>query len=69
MNKNINNQGIGRSTFFFLTTTINLIELTTSRPHIYSIKKILGLLSSRILITGIIFLIIGTEFFYIFLGK
>jgi hypothetical protein len=67
LNKNINNQGIGRSTFFFLTITINIIEIITNRPHVISIKKILGLLSSRILITGIIFLIIGTSFIFIIL--
>jgi hypothetical protein len=67
LNNNLNNLSIGRSTFFFLTTTINLIELTTSRPHIYSIKKILGLLSSRILTTGISFLIIGISFIFIIL--
>ena len=67
LNKNLNNQSIGRSTFYFLTITINLIEVTTSRPHINSIKKILGLLSSRILITGITFLIIGISFIFIIL--
>jgi hypothetical protein len=67
LNNNLNNLSIGRSTFFFLTTTINLIEVTTSRPHINSIKKILELLSSRILATGISFLIIGISFIFIIL--
>ena len=67
LNNNLNNLSIGRSTFFFLTTTINLIEVTTSRPHINSIKKILELLSSRILATGISFLVIGISFIFIIL--
>jgi len=67
LNNHLNNLSIGRITFFFLTTTINLIEVTTSRPHITSIQKILKLLSSRILITGISFLIIGTSFIFIIL--
>ena len=49
-----------------------VIEVTTSRPHKESINKIMNLLSSRILITEIIFLIFGVAliiiimFFYIY---
>jgi len=67
LNNHLNKTNIGRTAFFFLTTTINLIEVTTSRPHINSIKKLLGLLASRILITGLSFLIIGTSFIFIIL--
>ena len=72
LNKNLDTTTIGRIAFFFFTTTIYIIEVTTSKPHKDSIKKLLSLLGSRILLTEIIFLIFGVSliliilFFYIY---
>ena len=58
--------------FFFFTTTIYIIEVSTSIPHKNSVNKIMALLGNRIIITEIIFLIFGVFliliilFFYIF---
>ena len=59
LNKNINEEIIGKVSFFFLSTTIYIIEIATSKPHIESIKKLHYLLSKRFLIMEIIFIIFG----------
>ena len=72
LNKNLDSTIIGRIAFFFFTTTIYIIEVTTSIPHKNSIYKIMDLLGKRILTTEIIFLIFGVAliiiilFFYIY---
>ena len=72
LNQNLDTTIIGRIAFFFFTTTIYIIEVTTSIPHKNSVNKIMDLLGSNILVTEIIFLIFGVIliliilFFYIF---
>ena len=72
LNKNLETTIIGRIAFFFFTTTIYIIDVTTSIPHKNSVKKIMDLLGNRILLTEIIFLIFGVAliliilFFYIY---
>ena len=72
LNKNLDSTIIGRIAFFFFTTTIYIIDITTSIPHKNSVHKIMELLGNRILITEIIFLIFGVAliliilFFYIY---
>ena len=72
LNKNLDSTIIGRIAFFFFTTTIYIIEVTTSIPHKNSIHNIMELLGRRILTTEIIFLIFGVAliliilFFYIY---
>ena len=72
LNKNLDSTIIGRIAFFFFTTTIYIIEVTTSIPHKNSVHKMMELLGNRILITEIIFLIFGVAliliilFFYIY---
>ena len=72
LNRNLDSTIIGRISFFFFTTTIYIIEVTTSIPHKNSIHKMMELLGNRILITEIIFLIFGVAliliilFFYIY---
>ena len=72
LNKNLETTIIGRIAFFFFTTTIYIIDITTSIPHKNSVKKIMVLLGNRILITEIVFLIFGVAliiiilFFYIY---
>ena len=59
LNKNLEKTTIGRIAFFFFTTTIYIIEVTTSKPHKDSITKLMSLLGKRLLITEIAFIIIG----------
>ena len=72
LNKNLEQTTIGRIAFFFFTTTIYIIEVTTSKPHKDSITKLMSLLGERILITEIVFVIFGIAliviilFFYIY---
>ena len=72
LNQNLDTTIIGRIAFFFFTTTIYIIEVTTRIPHKNSVNKIMDLLGSNILVTEIIFLIFGVIliliilFFYIF---
>ena len=72
LNKNLDSTIIGRIAFFFFTTTIYIIEVTTSIPHKNAVNKIMALLGNRIIITEIIFLIFGVFliliilFFYIY---
>jgi hypothetical protein len=72
LNKNLEKTTIGRIAFFFFTTTIYIIEVTTSKPHKDSITKLMSLLGKRLLITEIAFIIIGFAliviilFFYIY---
>ena len=72
LNKNLDSTIIGRIAFFFFTTTIYIIEVTTSKPHKESINKMMNLLGFRLLITEIIFLVFGVAliliilFFYIY---
>ena len=72
LNKNLEKTTIGRIAFFFFTTTIYIIEVTTSKPHKDSITKLMSLLGERILITEIVFIIFGIAliviilFFYIY---
>ena len=72
LNINLDSTIIGRIAFFFFTTTIYIIDVTTSIPHKNSVHKIMDLLGNRILITEIIFLIFGLSliiiilFFYIY---
>ena len=72
LNKNLEQTTIGRIAFFFFTTTIYIIEVTTSKPHKDSITKLMSLLGERLLITEIVFVIFGIAliviilFFYIY---
>ena len=72
LNKNLEQTTIGRIAFFFFTTTIYIIEVTTSIPHKDSITKLMSLLGERLLITEIVFVIFGIAliviilFFYIY---
>ena len=72
LNKNLDTTTFGRISFFFFTTTIHIIEVTTSKPHKNSINKLIDLLGKRIMITEIVFLIFGVAlviiilFFYIY---
>jgi hypothetical protein len=72
LNKNLDSTIIGRIAFFFFSTTIYIIEVTTSKPHKDSIQKLMSLLNQRILITEISFIIFGIAlifiimFFYIY---
>ena len=72
LNKNLDSTIIGRIAFFFFSTTIYIIEVTTSKPHKDSIQKLMSLLNQRILITEISFIIFGVAlifiimFFYIY---
>jgi hypothetical protein len=72
LNKNLEQTTIGRIAFFFFTTTIYIIEVTTSKPHKDSITKLISLLGERLLITEIVFVIFGIGliviilFFYIY---
>ena len=72
LNKNIDNGLIGSILIFFATTTIYVIEVTTNTPHKDSIRKIMYILGSRIVITEIMFLVFGLAlilliiFFYIY---
>ena len=72
LNKNLDTTIIGRIAFFFFSNTIYIIDVTTSIPHKNSVRKIMNLLGNRILITEIIFIIIGFAliliilFFYIY---
>ena len=65
LNRNLNTTIIGRIAFFFFTTTIYIIEVTTSKPHKDSITKLMSLLSQRILITEISFIIFGIALIFI----
>ena len=67
LNKNLDSTIIGRISFFFFTITIYIIEVKTSRPHKESINRLMALLSSRTLITEIIFLLFGIAFIIIIL--
>ena len=72
INKNLEQTTLGRIAFFFFTTTIYIIEVTTSKPHKDSITKLMSMLGRRLLITEIIFIIFGIAliviilFFYIY---
>ena len=72
LNKNLDSTIIGRIAFFFFTTTIYIIDVTTNIPHKKSIQKLMKILWSRILITEIVFIIFGVGlilvilFFYIY---
>lgn len=59
INQNINDDIIGKVSFFFLSTTIYIIEVTISKPHIESIKKLNYIMSKRFLSMEIIFVIFG----------
>lgn len=59
LNNNINNDIIGKVSFFFLSTTIYIIEVTSGKPHIEVIKKLHYIMSKRFLIMEIIFVIFG----------
>ena len=59
LNKNVNDDIIGKVSFFFLSTTIYIIEVTTSKPMIGSIKKIYYLMNKRFLVMEIIFIFFG----------
>jgi len=59
LNKNINDDIIGKVSFFFLSTTIYIIEVTTGKPHVESVKKLHYIMSKRFLIMEIIFVIFG----------
>jgi phosphopantetheine adenylyltransferase len=59
LNKHINDDIIGKVSFFFLSTTIYIIEVTTSKPMIGSIKKIYYLMNKRFLVMEIIFIFFG----------
>ena len=65
LNRNLNTTIIGRIAFFFFSTTIYIIEVTTSKPHKESIQKLMSLLKQRILITEISFIIFGIAFIFI----
>ena len=72
LNQNLDSTIIGRIAFFFFTTTIYIIDVTTNIPHKKSIQKLMKILWSRILITEIVFIIFGVGlilvilFFYIY---
>jgi hypothetical protein len=59
INQNLNNALAGKISFFFLTTTIYIFELTVTKPHIDSIKKISKILTNTFLFMEIIFIIFG----------
>jgi phosphopantetheine adenylyltransferase len=59
LNKHINDDIIGKVSFFFLSTTIYIIEVATSKTHIESIKKLHYIMSRRLLIMEIIYIIFG----------
>ena len=65
LNKNLDSTIIGRIAFFFFSTTIYIIEVTTSKPHKDSIQKLMSLLNQRILITEISFIIFGVALIFI----
>ena len=65
LNKNLDSTIIGRIAFFFFSTTIYIIEVTTSKPHKDSVQKLMTLLSKRILITEISFIIFGIALIFI----
>ena len=65
LNKNLDSTIIGRIAFFFFSTTIYIIEVTTSKPHKDSIEKLMSLLNQRILITEISFIIFGVALIFI----
>ena len=72
LNKNLDSTIIGRIAFFFFSTTIYIIEVTTSKPHKDSIQKLMSLLNQRIIVTEVSFIIFGFAliliimFFYIY---
>ena len=59
LNQNLDSTIIGRIAFFFFTTTIYIIDVTTNIPHKKSIQKLMKILWSRILITEIVFIVFG----------
>ena len=59
LNKNLNSTIIGRITFFFLSTTIYIIELITNKPHTDSFNNLYHSMNDKFLLMEIVFILFG----------